>query len=67
MVVRMEGFKGTCAAVPSLGQCLNGGYARSHVAWNDSGAGSLDSSALGGVGRKGLPIGTYAPLRRGFC
>ena len=28
---------------------------------NYSGAGSLDSSALGGVGRKGLPIGTYAP------
>jgi hypothetical protein len=34
---------------------------------NDSRLGSLDSTALGGVERKGLPIGTYAPLRREFC
>jgi hypothetical protein len=30
----------------------------SHVAWNDSRAGSLDSTALGGVERREHPAGT---------
>jgi hypothetical protein len=37
----------------------------SHVAWNDSWAGSLDSTALGGVERKGTP-GWITPLHQEF-
>jgi hypothetical protein len=68
LLLRMDGFGGPAQPTPTIAQCLNGGYANGATwAWNDSRAGSLDSSALGGVERKGLPIGTYAPLRRGFC
>jgi hypothetical protein len=36
-------------------------------AGNDSRAGSLDSTALGGVERRERPAGKQAPLHREFC
>jgi hypothetical protein len=48
MVVRMEGFGGTCAAVPSIGQCPKGDYGWLEVQCH---AGDVGSRQFGSTAR----------------